>query len=48
MNDIESCPMCDGAAAALGTLGTLLHLRCVQCGWQWSVPAEQPDEEQQA
>jgi hypothetical protein len=36
-----SCPQCDGPGVALGTLGYLLHLRCRNCGFDFSV--DSPD-----
>ena len=48
--DIEpdpQCPACGGEPALLGDLGTLRHLRCQQCGWDWSIPAPpDPDYEE--
>lgn len=35
------CSICGGALALLGYLGNLAHLRCVQCGSQCSVAADQ-------
>ena len=28
-----ACPMCDGPAGPLGTLGSLEHFACRACGW---------------
>lgn len=36
-----ACPMCGGPGIALGTLGMLLHLRCRDCGMDFSV--DSPD-----
>jgi hypothetical protein len=35
----DCCPECGGLGCALGTLGMLLHLRCRDCGMDWSVPS---------
>lgn len=40
------CPMCDGHGIFMGTLGSLDHYRCRDCGWDWSEqtePEEEPD-----
>lgn len=34
------CPMCHGEAGLLGVLGSVAHLRCRDCGWQYSIDAE--------
>lgn len=31
------CPQCGGHGMSLGTLGSLWHLRCRYCGWDWSI-----------
>lgn len=42
----DTCPQCGGQGVALGTLGYVLHLRCRECGWDFSVDApDQEDEE---
>ncbi len=35
----DTCPVCGGPGVALGTLGMLLHLRCRNCGMDFSVDA---------
>ena len=35
--DIAPCPMCGGIPFILGLLGRLLHLRCRDCGMDYSV-----------
>jgi len=30
------CPMCNGPAIVLGSLGRLTHFRCRNCGWIFS------------
>lgn len=30
------CPQCMGPAALLGALGSVTHLRCVDCGWTFT------------
>ena len=37
----DECPECGGQGMALGTLGYTLHLRCRDCGMDFSV--ESPD-----
>jgi len=39
------CPACGGEGVALGTLGALLHLRCRDCGMDFSVDAPDSYEE---
>jgi hypothetical protein len=34
--DIIFCPVCDGEAAVLGTLGSRTHARCTCCGMEFS------------
>ena len=34
-----TCPQCEGPGVLLGQLGQLIHLRCRNCGWTFSVPA---------
>ena len=51
MNDVDprdvdepgdySCPYCGGDSFVLGTLGMMLHLRCRNCGGDFSM--ESPD-----
>lgn len=41
-----ACPQCGGQGVALGTLGMVLHLRCRQCGWDFSVDAPDSYEEE--
>lgn len=42
MNDEPmGCPMCDGESIPLGSLGSRMYLRCRQCGWGWSVAADE-------
>ena len=31
------CPQCGGDGTLLGQLGTVHHLRCRDCGWDYSV-----------
>lgn len=45
-SDDDNCPMCGGPGVALGTLGYLLHLRCRNCGSDWSVDSPDSYEEQ--
>ncbi len=41
-----SCPACGSLyATLLGILGRLAHLRCRHCGIDYSIPAEELDEE---
>ena len=35
--DYIPCPHCEGEGQALGQLGSLLHLRCRACGWDFNV-----------
>lgn len=35
--DPSSCPMCAAEGQSLGQLGSVQHLRCRHCGWQWSI-----------
>lgn len=38
------CPACDsGDAKFLGTLGSLHHFRCYDCGMEYSVPRDSDD-----
>lgn len=39
MADTYDCPQCGGEAILLGVLGNLAHLRCRDCGWDFSTPA---------
>jgi uncharacterized Zn finger protein len=42
----HGCPQCgSNVAQELGMLGTLLHLRCRNCGWTYSITCEQPDDD---
>lgn len=34
----QYCPTCEQPNVRLGTLGSLDHYRCRQCGDTWSVP----------
>lgn len=34
--EVTMCDQCGGEPVLLGMLGDRLHLRCRQCGWQWS------------
>jgi uncharacterized protein (DUF983 family) len=34
---VEPCPQCGGEGAHLGYLGSRLYVRCVRCGWDYSV-----------
>lgn len=36
-NSPASCKMCGGQLALLGDLGNLRHVRCVNCGAQYSI-----------
>ena len=40
--EYESCPQCGGPGTLLGKMGRLTHLRCRDCGWDYSV---EPDEQ---
>lgn len=40
----ETCPHCNGTALPLGTLGTLTHYRCRNCGWTFAETVERDDE----
>ena len=31
--DSEPCPQCDCMNEGMGTLGSLVHYRCQDCGW---------------
>lgn len=37
------CPLCPGYGVSLGTLGTLEHFRCRDCGWTYSEAAQSDD-----
>jgi transcription elongation factor Elf1 len=37
----DSCPMCGGQPALLGTLGNLTWLRCINCGWEFTAKVKQ-------
>lgn len=39
-DESASCGMCGGQATPLGTLGTLSHYRCRNCGMDFSQKAE--------
>ncbi len=41
----DTCPECGGQGVALGTLGYLLHLRCRDCGADFSVDSPDSYEE---
>lgn len=41
---IPVCPFCDGEGAYMGTLGTLEHFQCRDCGAQWSNREDSNDE----
>ena len=36
-NNASFCPKCGGQGSFLGTLGSLTWLRCINCGWEWSI-----------
>jgi hypothetical protein len=38
--DNPECPQCGGPGVPLGSLGSLLHFRCRNCGWNFSQPQE--------
>lgn len=38
--DLHPCPACGGIPFILGWLGRLLHLRCRDCGIDYSTSAE--------
>jgi transcription elongation factor Elf1 len=40
-----ACPACGGPGVALGTLGYRLHLRCRDCGMDFSVDSPDSYEE---
>lgn len=33
--DVHFCPQCDGIAFELGSLGSVKHLRCRDCHWDF-------------
>ena len=35
-----NCPVCQGEAGKMGTLGNLTHYQCRACGMMFSRPAE--------
>lgn len=39
------CHACSGPLCLLGVLGKLAHLVCRHCGLQWSVDADELDQE---
>lgn len=39
------CPLCGGPGVALGTLGYILHLRCRDCGEDFSTDSPDSYEE---
>lgn len=41
----DTCPVCGGQGIALGTLGYVLHLRCRDCGIDFSVDSPDSCEE---
>lgn len=41
-----TCDMCGGDSALLGFLGKLAHFRCQDCGWQFSIPASDLEDEE--
>ncbi len=41
---MNECPTCGGLLTLLGRLGSLLWLRCRQCGMDCSISAEDFDE----
>lgn len=43
----DECPYCGGQGHALGTFGYLLHLRCRDCGMDFSVPSPDLGEERE-
>ena len=40
---LATCPGCDGPATLLGALGFLTHLRCRDCGLDWSIETEEEE-----
>ena len=34
-DDLVECPMCEGPAGSLGTLGNVDHCQCRNCGWEF-------------
>jgi len=41
----HACPVCDGPSTTLGVLGYREHLRCRDCGFDFSRKAQPPAEE---
>jgi len=39
------CPMCNGPGAKLGNLGWMHWFRCIDCGWDFSIPSDALAEE---
>lgn len=39
-----SCPVCNGTARVLGTLGARTHLRCESCGMEFSTEEDYDEE----
>lgn len=35
-DDLTECPMCEGPAGSIGTLGRVDHCQCRNCGWQFA------------
>jgi hypothetical protein len=45
--DLPDCPQCGGPPTLLGQLGSLLHLRCRNCGMTYAMTHEpEPKEDE--
>jgi hypothetical protein len=48
VEETMSCPVCEGPAMLLGTLGARLHVRCRNCGLGFSRTYHLPADEAEA
>jgi hypothetical protein len=43
---MNNCPKCGGPGTWLGNLGRVLWLRCRNCGWTYTAPPINHDDEE--